>query len=342
MRRTGTALVLAFGLFSACDAPVDQPAVRPSVVKKTAPVPRPWRAACPHSHRIPKKERAFLAAIRGSERVRDRDRVDVLSTFEDRELKVPITVTLVQNVIVLGRAPDGRLSLAVVPAEAELLALAGHVGTLQASRRSPKDRSVLEDRRFTSTATLMGDPDPDRGARLRWEGFQKALRGAPATVPRGAREVTLRVRGAALARAGDHVDVLFTGTDPLTRQTVTMTLLSDVVLSARLAAPERVALLVHPTEVERLVHASRVGVLHASLRRPGDPDHSPTLVRVTRHVLKTGEAPRVAPPHRFDTIQRIRILRGVPSPKQRPRPRPRPRPRLQPRPRPRPRRPVER
>ena len=94
---------------------------------------------------------------------------------------------------------------------------------------------------------------------------------------------------------------------------------------ARHAATGKLALLVHVTEAERLVHAQRLGVLDALLRSPRDPTLRDDWQRTTRGVLKHGERVRNPKTDRFNTIKRIKIIRGLPGIKYAPEPRPRPR-----------------
>lgn len=103
--------------------------------------------------------------------VRPNDHVDILGTFRDPATREMVTVTLLQNVIVLATGkitgstnmnlvPDGEkryntVSVLVLPEEAEILALAGDLGKLTLTLRNPEDLDIQEERGRATIQTLL-------------------------------------------------------------------------------------------------------------------------------------------------------------------------------------------
>jgi pilus assembly protein CpaB len=103
--------------------------------------------------------------------VRPNDHVDVLGTFRDPASGDQVTVTLLQNVVVLATGkitgttnvnllPESsqtytNVSLLVLPEEAELLVLAEAQGKLTLSLRNPEDIDTQDERGRTSVETLL-------------------------------------------------------------------------------------------------------------------------------------------------------------------------------------------
>ncbi len=103
--------------------------------------------------------------------IRPNDHVDVLGTFRDPASNEMVTVSLLQNVIVLATGkitgttninllPESartytNLSLLVLPEEAEILVLAQELGTLTLSLRNPEDIDIQEERGRATFSTLL-------------------------------------------------------------------------------------------------------------------------------------------------------------------------------------------
>jgi pilus assembly protein CpaB len=106
-----------------------------------------------------------------SQFVRPSDHVDVLGTFRDPETREMVSVTLLQNVIVLttGKITGNtntallddtekeynEVTLLVLPEEAEILSLAQELGNLYLSLRNPDDVAPYEDRGRATIKTLI-------------------------------------------------------------------------------------------------------------------------------------------------------------------------------------------
>lgn len=117
------------------------------------------------SEMIPAKGRAMALEVTEKNSVaqwiRPNDHVDVVGTFRDPETREMVTVTLLQNIIVLatGRITgmntyipeeDKRYNhviVLVLPEEAEILTLAQETGTLTLTLRNPEDLEKKEDDR---------------------------------------------------------------------------------------------------------------------------------------------------------------------------------------------------
>lgn len=97
---------------------------------------------------------------------------------------------------------------------------------------------------------------------------------------------TAEVTGAAVLRAGEHIDVIHVFADPETKKVTALTLFQNVVVLANVAPasgePKQLSLLVLPEEAELLALAKETGHLTVTLRNPEDqnlvePHPSPTL-----------------------------------------------------------------
>lgn len=118
------------------------------------------------SHMIQKHGRAVTVAVDEVQSVggwvRPNDHVDILGTFRDPASRELMTVTLLQNMIVLATGKitgstninllsDGdrrftNVSFLVLPEEAEILVLASELGNLTLTLRNPEDMDFQDDR----------------------------------------------------------------------------------------------------------------------------------------------------------------------------------------------------
>ncbi len=127
------------------------------------------------SSKIQKKGRAIsiqaakTSAVSGW--VRPNDHVDIIGTFRDPATNENTAVTLLQNVIILATGkitgttkvnliPESQreyqnVTLLVLPEEAEILVLAGEMGTLTLSLRNEDDVDTMEDRGRATIHTLL-------------------------------------------------------------------------------------------------------------------------------------------------------------------------------------------
>jgi pilus assembly protein CpaB len=103
--------------------------------------------------------------------VRPNDLVDVLGTFRDPQSNEMVTVTLLQNVIVLatgkitgttnvqyveeGKKNYSNVSLQLLPEEAEIVTLASQLGQLTLALRNPEDIDTSEERGRATIQTLL-------------------------------------------------------------------------------------------------------------------------------------------------------------------------------------------
>lgn len=124
---------------------------------------------------VSKKARAITVTVNDKTSVggwvRPNDHVDVIGTFRDQQTNEMITVTLLQDVIVLAtgkitgttnlnyvdesKKSFTNVSLMVLPEEAEIVTLAQEMGTLTLSLRNPEDLDHSEDRGRTTQQTLL-------------------------------------------------------------------------------------------------------------------------------------------------------------------------------------------
>jgi pilus assembly protein CpaB len=127
------------------------------------------------SSKVQKKTRAFTVDVTKKASVggwvRPNDHVDVLGTFRDPQSNEAVSVTLLQNIIVLATGkitgttnvnliPESQreyqnVSLLVIPEEAEVLALATELGDLTLSLRNEDDVDTIEERGRATIATLL-------------------------------------------------------------------------------------------------------------------------------------------------------------------------------------------
>jgi pilus assembly protein CpaB len=135
--------------------------------------------------------------------VRPNDHVDILGTFRDPSTREMVTVTLLQNVIVLATGKItgstnvnllsetdrryGSVSLLVLPEEAEILALAGELGKLTLTLRNPEDMDLQEERGRATIQTLLTGERTQALERIRYQTIQviRGMRGDAATGPGG-------------------------------------------------------------------------------------------------------------------------------------------------------------
>lgn len=138
-----------------------RPPLSPIIVTLPPPPPEPDEAP------VMKKARASVIDVKArTPWVKKGDHLDVLGVFPDPQTNEQIAVTMVQNVVVLGTQKlDGdrqRLSLLVIPEEADLLLLAGRIGEVDVTLRHPDDVDVMEERDYVTINSLLS------GERYRW------------------------------------------------------------------------------------------------------------------------------------------------------------------------------
>lgn len=127
------------------------------------------------SNIVRKRGRAVSLGISGAAGVagwvRPNDHIDVLGTFTDPKSNQPVTVTLLQNVIVLatgkitgstnvhtmseGDKGYGDITVMVLPEEAEIMILASQLGQLYLTLRNPEDIGGEEERARATIETLI-------------------------------------------------------------------------------------------------------------------------------------------------------------------------------------------
>ncbi len=106
-----------------------------------------------------------------SNMVRPNDHIDILGTFADERKMGMVTVTLMQDVIVMAtgqvtgntnlsllddsQKDYSTLTLLVLPEQAEMLVLASRLGSLVVTLRNPEDMGYLEQRSETTLDTLL-------------------------------------------------------------------------------------------------------------------------------------------------------------------------------------------
>lgn len=134
------------------------------------------RAAEKLSTKVQKRARAITVELGKAETVggwvRPNDHVDIVGSFKNPKDQETMTLTLLQNVVVLATGkmtgttnvnliPEGQrdysnVSFLVLPEEAEMLALAADLGKLTLSLRNEEDDQPLETRgKFTTMQTLL-------------------------------------------------------------------------------------------------------------------------------------------------------------------------------------------
>ena len=92
--------------------------------------------------------------------LRPGDHIDVVAVMQDTDGKRLISVTLLQNVIVLFNASlapgePRQLSLLLIPEEAEILAFAKESGHLTATLRNVADIEVIDVAGLTTLSTML-------------------------------------------------------------------------------------------------------------------------------------------------------------------------------------------
>lgn len=127
------------------------------------------------STKVQKKGRAMTITVSKSTSVggwvRPNDHVDVIGTFKDPQTNENVAVTMLQNVIVLATGkitgttnvnlvPESQrdysnVSLLVLPQEAEMLVLAGDLGSMTLALRNEEDVDMMEDRGRATIHTLL-------------------------------------------------------------------------------------------------------------------------------------------------------------------------------------------
>lgn len=145
------------------------------------------------SESIPEKARAIAIEVGAkasvNQWIRPNDHVDVIGTFRDGETRELITLTLLENLIVLatghrsGMSPYvseedkryGHIVLLVMSEEAEILSLAAESGTLTLTLRNPRDLDVSEKRtKKTDMMTLLTGERTDLLRKKRAETWQQS------------------------------------------------------------------------------------------------------------------------------------------------------------------------
>jgi pilus assembly protein CpaB len=139
--------------------------------------------------------------------------------------------------------------------------------------------------------------------------------------------VTERSSVGGMVRPADHVDVLGTFRDPTTNRMIAVTLLQNIIVlatgqlrpmhrglrSSKANEYSTLTLLALPAEAEILVLAQELGNLYMTLRNPEDLDVYQERARTTITTLITGERVKKLREERYQTIQRIKIIRGLPG-----------------------------
>lgn len=129
--------------------------------------------------------------------IRPNDHVDVIGSFRDPASQEMVTVTLLQNVLVLatgrtsaamGPLPDGNrgygdISLLVLPEEAEILVLAQELGSITFVLRNPEELDLEEDRGRATIGTLLTGERTKALRQLRYQTIQ-VIRGSAGTAER--------------------------------------------------------------------------------------------------------------------------------------------------------------
>jgi hypothetical protein len=260
-----------------------------------------------------KRGRAYVTAASGTPWVRPQDHVDLLATLPDAPRGAAVTVSLIENVIVLDRRGDGRLALLVLPEEAELIALSQRLGSLHVSRRHPKDPGIVDEPRRVDDATVILGERAEALREVRRKRFPRAFSPPGEAPPAGARELALAVSGAELAVPGDRVDLIASLEDAVRQDAVAFTLLEDVLVTRRSPAGH-LGLLLLPEEVALVAHVAGRGTIGVALRHPEDlsskRSRGPAMRTRVVHGSPThtlNDAPRYA------RIRKIKIPRNLPG-----------------------------
>jgi Flp pilus assembly protein CpaB len=114
--------------------------------------------------RLHRRLRAFTAVVTGAEHVRQGDPIDLVLTMKDPKAHEWVTLTPVQKATVLAvgatalQSPLRQVTVEVLPEQAELLALAQHIGQLQVLLRNPDDIDVMTQMGLTTSSIFGGGP----------------------------------------------------------------------------------------------------------------------------------------------------------------------------------------
>jgi Ca-activated chloride channel family protein len=132
---------------------------------QTPPPPPPPPAAIaaqpvePEAEPLPivdRKVRGIVVTASFGGWLRPLDHVDVIGTLADPQTNETVGLTLLQNVTVLAiEKGDSRVSLLVIPEEAEILAVAQRLGELTLTLRNGDDLDVMEERGRATVNTLL-------------------------------------------------------------------------------------------------------------------------------------------------------------------------------------------
>lgn len=127
------------------------------------------------SNVVSRAMRAVSISVSGvasvSNMVRPNDHIDILASFSDERKGGKVTVTLMQDVIVIAtgqvtgntnltlldssKRSYSTITLLVLPEQAEMLVLAEQLGQLHLTLRNPEDMGYLEQRSETTLDTLL-------------------------------------------------------------------------------------------------------------------------------------------------------------------------------------------
>jgi len=158
------------------------------------------RAAERLSTKVLKSMRAFTIKVDTASSVggwvRPNDRVDIIGIFKDTQSQENISMTLMQNVIVLATGtitgttnvallPSSsrtysEVSLLVLPEDVEQLALAQDFGTLTLSLRNEEDPGMLSENRKT-TSRMLTDANVQKVLEQKRNGMIEVVRATGAT-----------------------------------------------------------------------------------------------------------------------------------------------------------------
>jgi pilus assembly protein CpaB len=126
----------------------------PPIVINVPPPPAP-----PPAVPVMKRTRAAVLDVRArSPWIHAGDHVDVVGVFPDPQTLEQVAVTLIQNVIVsdvMMLEGTARLTVLLLPEEAELVLLAQRLGSADVTLRHPDDVDVLEERGRATINTLL-------------------------------------------------------------------------------------------------------------------------------------------------------------------------------------------
>ena len=232
------------------------------------------------SQAVSRRGRAVQVKLQGAGSCQAGDHLDLVAVITDPKTELQVALTFLQNVILLQRDGD-RLSLMVLPEEAEILALSENLGQVWAVLRNPQDTGIQVDRiRTTLSALLRGGP-PTPEAQL-----------VPSTgpslnaLPHGQRALEILAQGSAGVLPGDRVDLLALLPDGGDDDQMVTTVLEDVPVLAR--SGDRLVLGISAILVERTVMAASLGKLTVSRRAPASRHRTSEWLPATIEQLITG------------------------------------------------------